>query len=108
MNHMTIRKKRKEVKKRLGFMTALWMALLSLCLAACGRNSVRRTRQENSPQAECEESQADHMEAEESCLSGEMTEPLKDFYSNLGKLTVVEGQEDVEDTTKLVFAALED
>ena len=38
----------------------------------------------------------------------EMTEPLKDFYSKLGKLTVVEGQEDVEDTTKLVFAALED
>ena len=78
MNHMTIRKKRKEVKKRLGFMTALWMALLSLCLAACGRNSVRRTRQENSPQAECEASQADHMEAEESCLSGELTEPPKD------------------------------
>ena len=38
----------------------------------------------------------------------EMTEPLKDFYSNLGKLRIVEGQENVEDTTKLVFAALED
>ena len=38
----------------------------------------------------------------------EMTEPLKDFYSNLGKLKIVEGQEEVEDTTKLVFAALED
>ncbi|MBQ7739766.1 MAG: adenylate kinase [Eubacterium sp.] len=38
----------------------------------------------------------------------EMTEPLKDFYSKLGKLKIVEGQEDVEDTTKLVFAALED
>lgn len=38
----------------------------------------------------------------------EMTEPLKDFYSNLGKLRVVEGQEEVADTTKLVFAALED
>ncbi len=38
----------------------------------------------------------------------EMTEPLKDFYANLGKLKIVEGQEDVEDTTKLVFAALED
>ena len=37
-----------------------------------------------------------------------MTEPLKDFYSNLGKLKVVEGQEEVADTTKLVFAALED
>lgn len=38
----------------------------------------------------------------------EMTEPLKDFYGRLGKLRIVEGQEDVEDTTKLVFAALED
>lgn len=37
-----------------------------------------------------------------------MTEPLKGFYENLGKLNVVEGQEDVADTTKLVFAALED
>lgn len=38
----------------------------------------------------------------------EMTEPLKDFYSNLGKLVIVEGQEEVADTTALVFAALED
>ena len=38
----------------------------------------------------------------------EMTEPLKDFYEKHGKLVIVEGQEDVEDTTKLVFAALED
>ena len=38
----------------------------------------------------------------------EMTEPLKDFYKNLGKLVIVEGQEKVADTTKLVFAALED
>ena len=38
----------------------------------------------------------------------EMTEPLKDFYEKLGKLVIVEGQEEVEDTTKLVFAALED
>lgn len=38
----------------------------------------------------------------------EMTEPLKDFYAKLGKLKIVEGQEEVEDTTKLVFAALED
>lgn len=37
-----------------------------------------------------------------------MTEPLKGFYESLGKLKVVEGQEDVADTTKLVFAALED
>ena len=38
----------------------------------------------------------------------EMTEPLKGFYDNLGKLRIVEGQEEVADTTKLVFAALED
>lgn len=38
----------------------------------------------------------------------EMTEPLKDFYYDLDKLVVVEGQEEVSDTTKLVFAALED
>lgn len=38
----------------------------------------------------------------------EMTEPLKGFYEDLGKLKVVEGQEEVADTTKLVFAALED
>lgn len=38
----------------------------------------------------------------------EMTEPLKDFYKQLGKLVVVEGQEEVAQTTALVFAALED
>lgn len=38
----------------------------------------------------------------------EMTEPLKDFYDKLGKLVIVEGQEEVADTTALVFAALED
>ena len=35
------------------------------------------------------------------------TEPLKDYYSKKGKLRVVEGQEDVADTTKLTLAALE-
>ena len=38
----------------------------------------------------------------------EMTEPLKGFYEKLGKLRIVEGQEEVADTTKLAFAALED
>lgn len=38
----------------------------------------------------------------------EMTEPLKDFYKNLNKIVIVEGQEEVADTTALVFAALED
>lgn len=38
----------------------------------------------------------------------EMTEPLKDFYQDLGMLRTVIGQEEIADTTKLVFAALED
>ncbi len=36
----------------------------------------------------------------------EQTEPLKDFYSKRGKLCIVEGQEEVADTTRLTFAAL--
>lgn len=35
------------------------------------------------------------------------TEPLKDFYAKQGKLAIVEGQEEVQDTTKLVLATLE-
>ena len=38
----------------------------------------------------------------------ELTEPLKDFYKKRGKLVIVEGQEEVADTTALVFKALED
>lgn len=37
----------------------------------------------------------------------EQTEPLKDFYASKGKLRIVEGQEEVADTTKLTLAALE-
>lgn len=37
----------------------------------------------------------------------EQTEPLKDFYKSCGKLIVVEGQDKVEDTTRLVLDALE-
>ncbi|MFV0401344.1 MAG: adenylate kinase [Oscillospiraceae bacterium] len=37
----------------------------------------------------------------------EQTEPLKDYYNAVGKLYVVEGQEKVEDTTRLTMAALE-
>ena len=36
----------------------------------------------------------------------EQTEPLKSYYSKTGKLKSVEGQEEVADTTKLVFKAL--
>ena len=36
----------------------------------------------------------------------ELTEPLVDFYKERGKLVVVEGQEEVADTTKLLFEKL--
>lgn len=35
------------------------------------------------------------------------TEPLKEYYSKQNKLAVVEGQEEISDTTALVFAQLE-
>ena len=38
----------------------------------------------------------------------EQTEPLKDYYDEKGILKVVEGQEEVADTTALTFKALED
>lgn len=37
----------------------------------------------------------------------DQTEPLKDYYAKTGKLCIVEGQEEVADTTKLTLAALE-
>lgn len=37
----------------------------------------------------------------------DVTEPLKDYYHAAGKLFVVEGQEEVADTTRLTLAALE-
>lgn len=37
----------------------------------------------------------------------EQTEPLKDYYKACGKLLIVEGQDEVKDTTRLVLAALE-
>ena len=37
----------------------------------------------------------------------EQTEPLIDFYRERGKLVVVKGQEKVENTTRLLLAALE-
>ncbi len=36
------------------------------------------------------------------------TEPLKEYYAKTGKLKLVEGQEEVADTTALTFAAIED
>ncbi len=38
----------------------------------------------------------------------EQTEPLKDYYNKAGKLVVIEGQEEVADTTALTLKALED
>ena len=38
----------------------------------------------------------------------EQTEPLKDYYGKQGKLKTVEGQEDLEETTKRTLAALKD
>jgi adenylate kinase len=35
------------------------------------------------------------------------TEPLKAYYEKQGKLAIVEGQQNIEDTTKLVFEVLE-
>ncbi len=37
----------------------------------------------------------------------EQTEPLKGYYEKTGKLKIVEGQEDVKDTTALTLKALE-
>ncbi len=37
----------------------------------------------------------------------EQTEPLKNYYAAAGKLTIVEGQEEVADTTRLTLAAIE-
>ncbi len=38
----------------------------------------------------------------------ETTEPLKDYYETTGKLRLVEGQEELADTTALVAAVIED
>ena len=38
----------------------------------------------------------------------EQTEPLKDYYAKAGKLVIIEGQEEVKDTTALTLKALED
>ena len=35
------------------------------------------------------------------------TEPLKEYYAKTGKLVIVEGQEEVADTTRLTLAAVE-
>ncbi|MBQ1535968.1 MAG: nucleoside monophosphate kinase, partial [Ruminococcus sp.] len=36
------------------------------------------------------------------------TEPLKEFYSKQGKLAIVEGQEEISETTALVYKELDE
>lgn len=38
----------------------------------------------------------------------DQTEPLKEYYSRCGKLVIVEGQEEISETTKLTLAAVEE
>lgn len=63
---------------------------------ACGAELVQR--KDDAPETVLERLRVYH----------EQTEPLKGYYENAGKLRLVEGQEEVEDTTALTFKALED
>lgn len=62
---------------------------------ACGGKLVQR--KDDSPETISERLSVYH----------DQTEPLKAYYKNAGKLKIVEGQEEVADTTRLVLAALE-
>lgn len=61
---------------------------------ACGAELIRR--KDDAPETVLERLGIYH----------EQTEPLKEYYSAKGKLKTVAGQEEVADTTKLVFEAL--
>lgn len=63
---------------------------------ACGGELVRR--KDDAPETVLERLNVYHTE----------TEPLKEYYAGKGKLVIVEGQEDVSDTTALTLKALED
>lgn len=54
----------------------------------------------------CRKDDAPETVLERLTIYHDQTEPLKDYYSKTGKLKVVEGQDEVNDTTKLVFEAL--
>lgn len=60
----------------------------------CGGNTIQR--KDDSPETVQDRLSVYH----------EQTEPLKNFYAKTGKLTVVEGQEEVEDTKALVLKAV--
>lgn len=61
---------------------------------ACGGNLVRR--KDDAPETVLDRLRVYH----------EQTEPLKGYYEKTGKLKTVEGQEELSDTTALVFQAL--
>lgn len=63
---------------------------------ACGGELVQR--KDDAPETVLERLKIYHDE----------TEPLKDYYEKTGKLFIVEGQEEVADTTALTLKALED
>ena len=63
---------------------------------ACGDNLVQR--KDDMPETVLDRLNTYHQQ----------TEPLKDYYEKKGILRVVEGQEEVADTTALTFKALED
>ena len=63
---------------------------------SCGGELVQR--KDDAPETVLERLQVYHKQ----------TEPLKDYYEKAGKLRIVEGQEEVADTTRLTLAALED
>ncbi len=60
----------------------------------CGDTLVQR--KDDQPETVAERLQVYH----------EQTEPLKAYYAKSGRLQIVEGQEEVEDTTRLTLAAL--
>ncbi len=63
---------------------------------ACGSELVQR--KDDAPETVLERLHVYH----------EQTEPLKGYYEKAGKLRLVEGQEEVKDTTALTLAALKD
>ncbi len=63
---------------------------------ACGSELVQR--KDDAPETVLERLHVYH----------EQTEPLKGYYEKAGKLRLVEGQEEVKDTTALTLAALND
>ncbi len=63
---------------------------------ACGGELVQR--KDDAPETVLERLKIYHEE----------TEPLKDYYEKQGKLFIVEGQEEVSDTTALTLKAVED